>query len=243
MLLLTSKELKEKNIEIRADKMFALKPDFKKDNIGTTLELGAFITKKSVTLKTSIDILDLPVFSKIYSDFKEVEKEVMAKTKDIKLAIIRKRMLESNKYDNLETGYIEMLCNGKALNDFKLFKTTLYKARLTIENDGLTMDIVQVEYAENGMVKSTLVIDTFKTNTLAFRLTDCKDKNIDIFIDLEKSIRHFKNTDGLKETLKKLPNELEQLPIKIKDDLVKFIEMQNKTKVDNIQAEYSEIFE
>ena len=243
MLLLTSKELKEKNIEIREDKMFALKPKFKNENIGAKLELGAFITKKSVALKTSIDILDLPVFSKIYSDFKEVEKDVVAKTKDIKLAIIRKRMIESNKYDALELGYIEMLCNGKALNEFKLFKTTLYKARLTIEKDGLTMEIVQVEYAENGMVKSTLVIDTFKTDTLAFRLTDCKDKNIDIFIDLEKSIRHFKSTDELKEVLKKLPNELEQLPIKIKDDLVKFIEMQNKTKIDDIQAEYENIFE
>lgn len=242
-MLLTSKELKEKNIEIREDKMFALKPKFKNENIGATLELGAFISKKSITLKTSIDILDLPVFSKVYSDFKEVEKEVVAKTKDIKLAIIRKRMLESNKYDDLEIGYIEMLCNGKALNEFKLFKTTLYKARLKIEKDCLTMEIVQVEYAENGLVKSTLVIDTFKTDTLAFRLTDCKDKNIDIFIDLEKSIRYFKSTDELKEVLKKLPKELEQLPVKIKDDLVKFIEMQNKTKIDDIQAEYNEIFE
>lgn len=242
-MLLTSRELKEKNIEIREDKMFALKPKFKNANIGATLELGAFISKKSVTLKTSIDILDLPVFSKVYSDFKEVEKEVTAKTKDIKLAIIRKRMLESNKYDDLEIGYIEMLCNGKALNEFKLFKTTLYKARLKIEKECLTMEIVQVEYAENGLVKSTLVIDTFKTDTLAFRLTDCKDKNIDIFIDLEKSIRYFKSTDELKEVLKKLPIELEQLPIKIKDDLVKFIEMQNKTKIDDIQAEYNEIFE
>ena len=242
-MLLTSRELKEKNIEIREDKMFALKPKFKNENIGATLELGAFITKKSITLKTSIDILDLPVLSRVYSDFKEVEKEVVAKTKDIKLAIIRKRMLESNKYDDLEIGYIEMLCNGKALNEFKLFKTTLYKARLKIEKDCLTMEIVQVEYAENGLVKSTLVIDTFKTDTLAFRLTDCKDKNIDVFIDLEKSIRYFKSTDELKEVLKKLPKELEQLPVKIKDDLVKFIEMQNKTKIDDVKAEYNEIFE
>ena len=242
-MLLTSKELKEKNIEIREDKMFTLKPKFKNENIGATLELGAFINKKSVTLKTSIDILDLPILSRVYSDFKEVEREVVAKTKDIKLAIIRKRMLDSNKYDELEQGYIEMLCNGKALNEFKLFKTTLYKARLKIEKDCLTMDIVQVEYAENGLVKSTLVIDKFKTDTLAFRLTDCKEKNADIFSNLERSIRHFKSTDELKEVLKKLPIELEQLPIKIKDDLVKFIEAQNKTKIDDVKAEYNEIFE
>ena len=242
-MLLTSKELKEKNIEIREDKMFTLKPKFKNENIGATLELGAFINKKSVTLKTSIDILDLPILSRVYSDFKEVEREVVAKTKDIKLAIIRKRMLDSNKYDELEQGYIEMLCNGKALNEFKLFKTTLYKARLKIEKDCLTMDIVQVEYAENGLVKSTLVIDKFKTDTLAFRINDCKEKNADIFSNLERSIRHFKSTDELKEVLKKLPIELEQLPIKIKDDLVKFIEAQNKTKIDDVKAEYNEIFE
>ena len=243
MLLLTSKELKKSIVEIRDDKMFALKPKFKNENIGATLELGAFINKKSVTLKTSIDILDLPILSRVYSDFKEVEREVVAKTKDIKLAIIRKRMLDSNKYDELEQGYIEMLCNGKALNEFKLFKTTLYKARLKIEKDCLTMDIVQVEYAENGLVKSTLVIDKFKTDTLAFRINDCKEKNADIFSNLERSIRHFKSTDELKEILKKLPIELEQLPIKIKDDLINFIQSQVKCKIDNVQEEYANIFE
>lgn len=243
MLLVTSKELKKSIIEIREDKMFALKPKFKNANIGKTLELGAFITKKEVTLKNSIDILDLPIFSKIYSNFKEIEKGVTAKSTDIKLAIIRKRMLESNKYDELEQGYIELLCNGKEIKNYKLFKTTLYKARLTIENDGLTMELVQVEYAENGMVKSTLVIDKFRTNTLAFRITDCKEKNSDIFSNLERSIRYFKTTDELKEVLKKLPGELEQLPIKIKDDLINFIQSQVKCKIDNVQEEYANIFE
>ena len=243
MLLLTSKELKKSIVEIREDKMFALKPKFKNANIGATLELGAFISKKEVSLKNSIELLELPVFSRIYSDFKEIEKTINAKSTDIKLAIIRKRMLGTNKYDELEQGYIELLCNGKELKNYKLFKTTLYKAILTINTDGLNMDIEQTEFAENGMVKSRLIIDKFKTDTLAFRINDCKEKNIDIFSNLERSIRHFKSTDELKEVLKKLPIELEQLPIKIKDDLINFIQSQVKCKIDNVQEEYSNIFE
>lgn len=243
MLLLTSKELKKSIVEIRDDKMFALKPKFKNENIGARIELGAFISKKEVSLKNSIELLELPVFSRIYRDFKEIEKDINAKSTDIKLAIIRKRMLDTNKYDELEQGYIELLCNGKELKNYKLFKTTLYKAILTINTDSLNMDIEQTEFAENGMVKSRLIIDKFKTDTLAFRLTDCKEKNADIFINLERSIRHFKTTDELKEVLKKLPIELEQLPVKIKDDLINFIQSQVKCKIDNVQEEYSNIFE
>lgn len=42
MLLLTSKELKKSIVEIRDDKMFALKPKFKNENIGARLELFTF---------------------------------------------------------------------------------------------------------------------------------------------------------------------------------------------------------
>lgn len=242
-MLLTSKELKGMNIDIRVDKMFSLKPDLKNELNGKSIVLGAYVDKKAVSLKSTIEILDLPVFSKVYSEFKELEKNTTGKTKDIKLAIIRKNLLAMEKFnDGISQGYIELLCNGKKLSDFKIYKHTLYKAIITFGKE-LKLDIIQSEYAENGMLKSELVIDSFKTSKLAFELIDSKENIRGIFEMLETSTKVFKDTLGIKKAIKELPTELENLPNKIKDELEKFIQLQVKTKIDDIEKEYSDLFD
>lgn len=242
-MLKTIKEIKKevKLDDIRVDKLFALN-NKKNVYVGKSIILGAYLVKKAISVKNSIDLLDVPMFAKVYQDFKDIEKSITVKSKDIKLAMIRKELINTEYYQTSEiaAGYLNLLCNGKELQDFKLYKNTLLQAICTIEKDCLTIKIVQTEYAENGLIKSTLVLDTVKTDRLAFEITDFKEKFRDIVIDLELSLKSFKTTKGLRQAIKDLPSELEKLPTKIKADLVDFINNQTKTDV-SIDDDYLDI--
>lgn len=252
-MLFTGKELRKnfKNgMSINVDKMFSINPKNKGkilEKVGNRFTISAYVENKKISLKSAVDMLDLQVFSNVYDDFKKIEKRIKDTKKvsnDIRIAMTRKEMLDGGKYnDDISKGYINLLSNGKELENYSIFKTTLHKLDMEIKgNNEFDLIYSLVEYAENGMEKSSLVLYRINVKTLGLVLIDVEDKYREVFSNFQLVCDILKDNGGIIQAIQDLPKKLEELPTQIKENLVKFIEQQVCCKSDDIIVEYDDLF-